>query len=264
MKPFEYVVTLASAWYPRGELSRFQRLYAPISEVYSRLVISLPPEVDVALVDNLRQVGGEVDAVVTNDWSWGRYIAVQKALETNPDYIHYVDFDRLLRWVETRPAEWREVVRALTHVDCLIVGRSEAAYHTHPQALVRTEAISNLVISEIVGKQMDVSAGSKGFSRKAAEYILSNCAPGHALGTDGEWPVVLKRGGFAIDYIEVQGLDWEIADNYQPSAADGTHQKKVAQEYDSNPQHWARRVEVAHEIVQAGLEAARREISDFG
>jgi hypothetical protein len=257
-------IALASAWYPRGELSRFRKMYSQISQAYSRMVITLPPEIDSDLVQSLKGVGDAIEIVLTAEWSWGRYLSVQKALETHPRHIHYVDFDRLLRWVETCPEEWLRVVNSILHSDCLILGRSEAAYRTHPQALMRTEAISNLVISELIGKRIDVSAGSKGFSYKAAEFLLAHSKPGRALGTDGEWPVLLKKGGFSIDYLEVNGLDWEIADNFQQSAAGPNRQRRLAQEYDQDYQHWARRVDIALEIVQSGLEAARREILNQG
>ncbi len=39
----------------------------------------------------------------------------------------------VLRWMETRPGEWRETVEKIQSCDCLIVGRTQAAYATHPQ-----------------------------------------------------------------------------------------------------------------------------------
>jgi len=264
MQPILKPIVLASAWYPRGELSRFQKLYGQLSEAYSRMVISLPPEVDRVLVQELQDTSDSIDVILTPEWSWGRFLALKKARDADPHHIHYADFDRLLRWVETQPKEWQQIVGVIPKVDCLILGRSEAAYRTHPQALVRTERISNLVISELIGRPMDVSAGSKIFSYKAAEFILTHSKPGRALGTDGEWPLILKRGGFAIDYLEVDGLDWEIADNFQSSAADRNRQQRLAQEYDADVLHWAQRVDIAVEIVQSGLEAARREIANLG
>lgn len=207
---------------------------------------------------SLASVNQQVRASVTVDWSAGRYQALQQACETGATHIHYVDFDRLLRWVETRPQEWRQVVARLQTCECLVIGRTPAAYQTHPQALVRTEAISNLVTSALVGMSVDASAGSKAFSRPAARCILANTQPGHALGTDAEWLVVLHKAGFKLDYIEVDGLDWEIADQHQGQAAGPDRQRQVAAAYDADPQHWARRVEVALEIVQAGFAADAR------
>jgi hypothetical protein len=105
---------------------------------------------------------------------------------------------------------------------------------------------------------MDLSAGSKGFSRRAAEFLMSNSPPGRALGMDSEWPVLLHRAGFRIDYIEVGGLDWESADHHQPQAANLETQRRAAEAYDQDPRHWAMRVHVAMEIVQAGLDAMQR------
>jgi hypothetical protein len=183
------------------------------------------------------------------------------ALETQCNHIHYADFDRLLRWVETRPEEWQRTVSAIQEADCLLVGRTPAAYATHPQALVQTEAISNRVISHLLGRPVDVSAGSKGFSRTAAAYVIANTIPGHALGTDGEWPVLLQRAGFRVDYISVDGLDWESADRFQEQAANPYSQRQAAGAYDADPQNWQHRIAVAMEIVHCGLVASERDLN---
>jgi hypothetical protein len=108
---------------------------------------------------------------------------------------------------------------------------------------------------------MDVSAGSKGFSRPVAEFISRHAVLNQPFGTDAEWPVLAKRAGFKVEYLEVDGLDWESADRFQEQAAGSEYQIKAAEAYDADPRHWAYRVEVAREIVQAGLEATRRPMS---
>jgi hypothetical protein len=111
------------------------------------------------------------------------------------------------------------------------------------------------LVSALIEQRVDISAGSKGFSRRAAEYILQSCLPGHALGTDGEWTVTLYLAGFNVEYVEVDGLDWESADRYQESAASSEQQKLAAQMYDQEVEHWKRRVEVADEVVEWALKA---------
>ena len=233
-----------------------------LREVYSELAITLPPDVDATIQQAMTEMGqqnqGQIIGVVTPEWSWGRYRALQIALATPAMHIHYVDLDRLLRWVETRPQEWRQTALSVTAYDCLIVGRTPAAYASHPQALVQTEAISNRVVSYLLSHSVDVSAGSKGFSRQAAEYLVAHCQPGRALGSDAEWPVTLMRAGFTVDYVEVDGLDWEIPDQGQPGAANRSRQRQVAKDYDADPENWKRRVAVAYEIIQSGLEASTR------
>jgi hypothetical protein len=169
--------------------------------------------------------------------------------------------DRLLRWMEVRPQEWRQAVEAIQRTDCLVMGRSEAAYETHPKSLILTEAISNRVVSQILAQEMDVSAGSKGFSRSAAEFLVQNTRPGRALGTDAEWPILLKRAGFRVDYRLVDGLDWESADRYQEQAANTRDQRLAAEQVDADPHNWEWRVRVASEIVEVALEASRRELN---
>jgi hypothetical protein len=80
------------------------------------------------------------------------------------------------------------------------------------------------------------------------------------LGTDGAWTVLLHRAGFRVDYLQVDGLDWETADRYQTRSAGSAQQKALAQAYDLDSAHWAMRVEVALEIVQAGLDAAAQDL----
>ena len=168
--------------------------------------------------------------------------------------------DRLLRWVETRPEEWRKVLSKIPEQDYLVIGRTQQAYRTHPKALIDTERLSNQVVSYLVGRDMDVSAGSKGFSRRAVEFILANTQPEHPLGADGEWTVLLHRAGFNIGYIEVDGLDWETADRYQDQAAGSELQIQMAEAYDRDADHWSERLRIANEIIQIGLESATRSI----
>lgn len=252
-------VALATAWNPRGEMSRFERLYPVLKAVYSQMAITLPPQVAAEVVELLRP-REQVLPVVTTAWPQGRYLSIKMALETGADHIHYVDFDRLLRWVETRPDEWRRTVQVVTQSDFLVIGRTPQAWETHPRALRDTEAISNAVISHLVGQELDLSAGSKGFSQAAAQMIVANASADRPMGADAEWVLIAHRAGFRVDSVRVDGLDWESADRYQDTAANGDAQRAAAARYDEDPQHWSMRVAVAAEIVQAGLETVQREL----
>ena len=253
-------ITLAAAWQPRGELNRFLELLPQLQAAYQWISIALPPETEGEIVDRFQDLP-QVSADRTRDWSWGRFKALQGALQYPGSHVQYADFDRLLRWVETEPVEWQKIVSMILEVDCLIIGRSDKAYQTHPQALIRTEAISNQVISHFLGMEVDVSAGSKGFSREAAEYIVANCEPGHALGTDAEWPIILKQAGFQLSYITADGLDWESADRYRDKAADQLSQREAAKNYDADPENWAKRVGVSMEIIRMGISTIERGIN---
>jgi hypothetical protein len=144
--------------------------------------------------------------------------------------------------------------------DCLIVGRTPAAYATHPQALIDTEAIANRTVAHLLGlpQPIDLSAGSKGFSHRAAALLVTHARPDQPMGADAEWPVLLHRFGLTINYTEVDGLDWETADRSRPSAATRADQQALADALDADPQQWAARVAIAREIIEAGLEASQR------
>lgn len=255
-------LALTTTWNPRGEFARLARLYPVLSEVYDWIVISLPPHTDPQMPAALHDLGPYVRAFINREWPQGRYMALRTALETPVRYLQYADMDRLLRWIELRPEEWRVTAERIRRSDCLVIGRTEQAYATHPRSLVETEAISNRTVSHLLGSErvLDVSAGSRGFSRQAAAFLVDHASRDRALGADAEWLVLLRRAGFEIDYCQVDGLDWESADRYRENAADGESQRKAAEAYDREAQNWQVRVSIALEIVQSGLDAVRREI----
>jgi hypothetical protein len=255
---------LATTWNPRGEEGRVHKVVAQLAEAYCGIALALPPDAAPALVEALDELIHNTGLLETRlfssqpDWTWGRYLALQRSLELPGDFIQYADFDRLLRWIETHPAEWRQSLAAIPDWDCVIFARNPQAYQTHPQALTQTEALSNRVSSYFLGQNADFSAGSKGFSRQAAKFILANTRPGKPFGVDAEWPIILRRAGLRVGSIHVAGLDWESADRYQPAAAGKDQQRQAAAEYDADPAHWAYRTQIAHEIIESAFEAAHK------
>ncbi len=239
-------VTLATTWYPRGELPRLVRFLPLLEEYYTRIVICFIPGEDPTVLEQFTVGAFSVDPKIIfylNDKRRnGRYLALKKALETNSDFIHYADMDRLLHWVETRQEEWMQMVEKVETADCIIFGRTDKAMGSHPQALITTEKSSNWVVSHFMGQEIDVSAGSKSFSRAAAEYLVDQGSQDNSIGTDAEWPLLLKKGGFSLCYVQVDGLDWESADQFKLRAATPEEQKNAAEAYDSDPAHWFTRV----------------------
>lgn len=250
---------LAATWDPRGELRRLQRCFPLLESLYDDWLFILPSWTEAEILDVLADMPLRYEVV--DHWPEGRYRCLKHALAIPADTIHYVDTDRLVRWAETRPDELRRTVAQLPSADCLVIGRTAAAYSTHPRALVDTEWIVNEVFSHIVGQKLDFSAGSKAFSRAAVEYLVAHAAPDFGLGTDTEWVVLLHRAGFAIHDIRVDGLDWETADRYRDTAADPATQRAAAAAYDADAANWAMRVKVAQQMMQSGLRALRKELA---
>lgn len=250
-------VSLAMTWNPRGETERFRRFYPEFSQWYAGVAVVMPPEPDsdaMAMLESL----GEVRVMTRGDWVAGRQLSLEMALAFDCDYVHYVDCDRLLRWFELHGDELRRTIDTLQMVDCLVIGRTKAAFATHPRCLTDTERITNEVFSHLLGQPLDLCAGSKAFSRSAAEFLTRNSQPSHGWCTDAEWIVLLHRAGFSIDSLLVDGLDWETADRYLSHAADTETQRRAAEAYDTDPRNWEGRVRVAQESIQAGLGAMER------
>lgn len=250
-------VCLALTWHPRGEQERLRRFYPALRALYSSIVVSVPPDADPAALDVLNALPDLrwSDA----DWFAGRHAVMRAALDTDPAFVHYADCDRIIRWIETQPDELRATVERMQATDCLIIGRSEAAFATHPLVQQQTERLSNQVCSRMIGERLlDLSSGSKGFSRAAVEFLMRNSPPGGVMGTDSEWVILLHRAGFRLDMVKAEGLDWETADRYLPNAADGETQRRVAAEYDAKVEAWSLRVRWAQEIIDAGYDALAR------
>ena len=250
-------IVLASPWQPRGEASRFERYYPRIQAIYDDVQVAVRP----IQHDKANQVMDALDVhyVYYEGWS-GRHTVMHLAVKSGADYIHYVDMDRLIRWVETRPDELKETVESLQRVDCQIIGRTEAAYATHPNNLRKTETLPNLFFSSWFERDMDFCAGSKGFSRSAAEFILEHSPDTNSLAMDVAWPILLKRGGFSWDYVAVEGLDWETADRQRDSAATAEMQAALAAEQDKETDLWDMRVRIATEITQLGFAAMKKDL----
>jgi hypothetical protein len=240
-------VALAIAWRPdEYEFQRFQRLYPQILEYYTGIAIASPPGVNpdyIRILDSLPDVIFTVSREPSDSW---RHITVQQALGFNTDYIHYCDGDRAMLWLDTQPEDLQRTLAAIQQVDCLIIGRSESALKSYPDALKHTERIINAVFSYLLEQEVDLGAGSRGLSRKAAQYLIEH-STASALGTDSEWPILLHRAGFTVECRLADGTEYEIIG------------EEKRQRLESKEQ-WIKRVSWAYEIIQAGLESFRREL----
>ncbi|MEQ8677514.1 MAG: hypothetical protein RLP44_14060 [Aggregatilineales bacterium] len=250
----ETQITLAAPWYPRGELTRVKRLLPQLQSLYGDIVIALrerspeTPEVSKWFDDN------GVRYQLFEGWS-GRHVCVGMAVERDATFIHYCDFDRILRWIECHPAELSETIRRIPEQDLLVMGRTEFAWETHPRSMFETESLFNTVFSHYFDRTIDFGAGSRGLSQSAAEFVLEHTTHSEALIMDSAWSVLLKRGGFTWGYVEVDGLEWESADQHKDAAATREEQQDLADRSDASAKNWQLRTQVARKILNFGLQA---------
>ncbi len=105
--------------------------------------------------------------------------------------------------------ELRGALTDIAQYDFLVMGRTPRAWATHPPVQNMTEALTNLVFAKIYGEELDITAGSRGLSRKTAR-LLSLHSREETVGVDGEWPILLKQlSGLQSGYRAYDGLEFE-------------------------------------------------------
>jgi len=251
-------IVLACTWAPRGELSRLYHLLPQLDQVYTAIIVAVRPG-SIPEVQALK-AHSTMTLLEMPARGWGRYLALQQALAGNSDYIHYADMDLLLHWIECNPQEWYETVTAIQQTDCLVIGRTARAFQSRPRAIQQTERIINLVFSHLLGQPMDFGLGLRGYSQQAAQCIIRHSKPGRW--GDAEWPILIQRAGLSVTYRAVDDVDWETPDQYRDQVADSATRQAMADVYDQAAKNWARRVQTAQEIVQQGLDAVDKRLTE--
>lgn len=239
---------LASAARLEGYLEPFTQIYPWLLQHYDYIHLACPTQTAPALAEAFRALPKvSVTIAQPQQTSW-RHLTLKKSLEFSCTHIHYADYDHITSWFKGHPGEVERVLSELQHTDCLIVGRTEQAMAGYARALLETESIVNVVFSHLLGQKVDLCAGVRGFSRRAAEFLMRHSPEDHhPIGSDAEWPMLLWRGGFELKTTWVDGLSWvhHVVGGETPEQA-RTH-------YDAHLESWQARVRIAREIVEAGL-----------
>jgi hypothetical protein len=181
--------------------------------------------------------------------------ALRLGLTTECDHLHLCDFDRLLHWAVHYPDELRQVVREIVNYDLLILGRTERAFATHPPYQAETERLANLIFSKIYGQERDITSGSRGLSRWAAELLLIHSHE-EGAGVDAEWPLIVNRfPELRLGYLLCEGLEFETPDRHQREIAQAGGLEQWLEAQSARPELWVHRLRVACEIAEAALRA---------
>ncbi len=180
-----------------------------------------------------------------------RRSALALALRSEAQHLHLCDWDRAIHWADRYPGELREVVAAIPRSDCLILGRTARAFATHPRVQRDTESMINHCFGLVSGHAFDVTAASRGLSRRAAELLVAECDE-PTIGNDCVWPLFcLRHAELVVDYVTTEGLEWETPDRYteEIAAMGGLHRWLDA--FDADVAHWADRLRLAEIEVDA-------------
>jgi hypothetical protein len=251
------VVLAVTVHQPDERLASMIKAYLPsLSARYAALTANCSRETHPAILDLLRGNGAVVH--VSSERAGGiatigqvRRETIRAGLAAGTPHMQMCDFDRAIHWVAHYPDELDAVIADIPNYDCLVLGRTERAWATHPPYQAETEPLFNRVFALVTGLPWDVGAGSRGLSRRAAE-ILMEISQEQSVGTDAEWPLLLlKRDGFRVGHRQCEGLEFETADRYGPEIEAAGGYAAWEAEISADPEHWMFRLELALMIARA-------------
>ncbi|MFW6063138.1 MAG: hypothetical protein ACOC9V_03090 [Chloroflexota bacterium] len=236
---------------PEGRMARFLPDSLPfLVKLYQFMLVVATPATAADTTDRLREAGVRVHGDGNEHVGENRRRALSRALQREQDVVyHYCDFDRLLHWTEHHRSELQQVVtRDLWKADYVALGRTEAAFASHPAVQRELESVTNRVFSFAFGREMDVTAGSCGISRTAAKFLVQHSTE-MSNATDTEWPMLIgQRAGLPVSYVATQGLEFETATFYGPDVFEEAH----------SADNWARRARLARHSIEAVLRLSDR------
>lgn len=170
----------------------------------------------------------------------------------------FCDLDRVLHWAERYPDELRAALGRATAYDCTVFGRTARAFASHPRAQRDTEALANHSFALVSGLAWDMMSACRGLSRRAAELIVTSCDD-DTVGSDCSWPLLCRRAGLSLGYLETEGMEFETLDRYEDELAALGGAQAWLDRFDADPRQWEGRLALAQaeaaSAVAYGLEA---------
>jgi hypothetical protein len=146
-------------------------------------------------------------------------LALQQALATGAEHVHYLDFDRALHWQAALPDEYAAVLRTAVRHAAVLIGRTERAHRSHHRPLYATETIVNRLLADRLGwaGRLDFLVPSFVLHRRALETLLRESRARDAA-IYGEL-AALVASTRQLAYVECRGLEWETPDRHRRAVA---------------------------------------------
>jgi hypothetical protein len=228
-----------------------------LASCYAGLVAYCSRSTHPAILELLRQYGVSVH-VAEEQKAAGihrigdvRRKTIRAGLLAGTSHLQMCDFDRAIHWVANYPEELREVIAEIPNYDLLVLGRTDRAWATHPPYQAETEPLFNRIFALVTGLRWDVGAGSRGFSRRAAETLLE-VSREQTVGIDAELPLLLlQRDGFHVGHRLCEGLEYETADRFRAEIESAGSYEAWEAQMSADPRRWVFRVQVVQMIAEA-------------
>jgi len=241
---------------PDGRMTNAaRRLLATLHRLYEAVVVVPTSYTSHSLLEILKGCTVEPLSESSGRIGVGRRHALHLGLSSGASHLHYCDFDRVLHWADRYPDELASVREAISRHDYLIIGRTARAFSTHPRVQRDTEGITNHAFSLWLGQSVDVSAGSCGISRAAAELLIAR-SKAESNATDAEWPALVRVAGGILGYMETEGLEFETPDYYPDEIARVGSLEGWLEERSRPLGAWIARTRLTLESLEATLRVA--------
>jgi hypothetical protein len=222
------------------------RLTPDLQAVFPAIVLNISDLTRPEVLDAAASLGATITRHVSNEAHIGRFRRDAIVQAADGRHVLYADFDHLLRWIEF---DREDLVRALEtdpDADVLVVGRSEHALAQEPRRLRETESLVNHAHQLLTGERWDLMFAIRRLSPAAVRVIATESRI-DTLANDVEWPLLARRAGLALGYIESDALYYRTVQEFGAEEDSG----------DEDPLQWIRRLEFA--ALHAG---AMREFLD--
>jgi hypothetical protein len=249
-RPFD-VALAATLHDPPGALADEIRARLPrLRAIYRTVAVAVSPGTSPAVVELLADAGALAPTPGANLRGPLYRSALRQAAAAGAARVHYVDFDRALRWARRVPRELAAVLRVARRHPVLVVGRTHAAHRSHHRPLWATETVANRLMADHLGLpgRVDLLVPSFVLEREACATLL---ARSHArdVGIYGELAALVFGLAPDVAYVECRGLDWETPDRHPRAVRRvGLPAWRRKQE---TPAEWSLRVSLARDIVRA-------------
>ena len=241
MKPF-FATSIADS---QGDITaKLQSLLPQLLDRFQGISALVTSDTDSRILNMLQDANAFLDQAESNVDAIGlhRRKSIELVLENSEKgHIFRSDLDHLLRWVEQNPEELDLALEKIEASDFTVIGRGPNSFDALPKRLKETEKVINHIFFLITKQKWDVLMGASGLSRTAAELITKKGIINTA-GNDVEWPLLCRKHGLLLNYIEAEGLTYKTEYDYANNLADSL---------DRMPEAWAFRVKLAYQQVVA-------------
>ncbi|MBD3196337.1 MAG: hypothetical protein GF317_14860 [Candidatus Lokiarchaeota archaeon] len=231
----------------------FQRTTAFIKRHIPHIYLSYTSQTSEEVVSALSNEG-IICKVTPNDDQVNTYnYAVKLCIDNWKDNISkrifYIDFDRLLHWINFYPEELIKIIGMVDEYDFLHIGRTARAFETHPKTQKRTEGVINNLGSKVLEEKriIDIISVNFAFSKRLAKIII-DYSYSTAVGFYCTWPIILWKNANNPSYVEVEGLEWETPDRFKHIISEIGYDKWL-NDFQS-PQEWEKRVRFIQECEE--------------